>query len=130
MRKLRVRRNVAAVAVLGMHLALATNASAKVTKGPVNIRFVGARSIRLKVYMGVGLPCDSSINERVVDAIVDPGFEYHGIHGSRSACVQQTFDASSVDWTEPRLVTRPPGQMADGSFKALDLEFSSEKEKS
>jgi hypothetical protein len=73
---------------------------------PVYVSVTGSHAIRLRIWAGNAMPCDSGL-AKLLDAKVKPGFETTLWTDAQSVCVEQT-DATfpDVGWSAPKIIFR------------------------
>ena len=77
---------------------------------PVTLQMSGAKSIRARLSLGVGMPCDSSADVKIYDGPVDPGFSQTWMAASWCFCVEHTTESfPDTEWVDARIVCRPQG---------------------
>lgn len=109
-----MRARLAIVTVALVVLAVVERgASAKIPPpppppAPISVSMVGPKAVRVRVAIGVSMPCDSSNNGKLFDGKVEPGWSQTWVASAACVCIEQTYESfPDVGWGDPFLACRP-----------------------
>ena len=88
---------------------------------PVTLVVAGPVALRVRLTAGVGMPCDSSMNQKVFDDKAKPGFASTWLVSSTCFCVEHTTIAfPDVEWVPARIECRPMVQVGGWWMRSND----------
>lgn len=91
-----------------MSVALVPSAHAQSTIAPVVVEVAAAAPVRVRIAAGTAIPCDSTANVPLFEAMVRPGAPMAIRSDALCVCWQQTSPAfPNNGWSSPALQCRP-----------------------
>lgn len=107
------RFRASAALLCGALVAVASDAFARIVPpppppAPVTLHMTGTKTIRARLSVGVGLPCDSTLNTKLYDDKVKPGFAQTWMASSYCFCIEHTTETfPDTEWVDAKIVCRP-----------------------